>query len=63
MAWIGLHRHTETELHSPAAEFNHHELAVEDALDAHQRPKLERYGGLPRRPRGLPPHLRTPSTS
>ncbi|MFD9406983.1 magnesium and cobalt transport protein CorA [Streptomyces sp. NPDC059989] len=44
MAWIGLHRPTELELHSLAAEFNLHELAVEDALEAHQRPKLERYG-------------------
>ncbi|MET9882990.1 magnesium and cobalt transport protein CorA [Streptomyces sp. NPDC006430] len=44
MAWIGLHRPSETELHSLAAEFNLHELAVEDALEAHQRPKLERYG-------------------
>ncbi|MFD7630116.1 magnesium and cobalt transport protein CorA [Streptomyces sp. NPDC059851] len=44
MAWIGLHRPTETELLSLAAEFNLHELAVEDALEAHQRPKLERYG-------------------
>ncbi|MFD5622182.1 CorA family divalent cation transporter [Streptomyces yangpuensis] len=44
MAWIGLHRPTESELHSLAAEFNLHELAVEDALEAHQRPKLERYG-------------------
>ncbi|MFE6229191.1 MULTISPECIES: magnesium and cobalt transport protein CorA [unclassified Streptomyces] len=44
MAWIGLHRPTEEELHSLAAEFDLHELAVEDALEAHQRPKLERYG-------------------
>ncbi|GHE24868.1 magnesium and cobalt transport protein CorA [Streptomyces vinaceus] len=44
MAWIGLHRPTEPELHSLAGEFNLHELAVEDALEAHQRPKLERYG-------------------
>ncbi|MEU2393124.1 magnesium and cobalt transport protein CorA [Streptomyces sp. NPDC007369] len=44
MAWIGLHRPTETELLSLADEFNLHELAVEDALEAHQRPKLERYG-------------------
>ncbi|GHF79583.1 magnesium and cobalt transport protein CorA [Streptomyces filamentosus] len=44
MAWIGLHRPTEQELHSLAAEFDLHELAVEDALEAHQRPKLERYG-------------------
>lgn len=44
MAWIGLHRPSETELHSLAAEFDLHELAVEDAMEAHQRPKLERYG-------------------
>lgn len=44
MAWIGLHRPTEAELHSLAAEFNLHPLSVEDALEAHQRPKLERYG-------------------
>ncbi|WP_282695292.1 magnesium and cobalt transport protein CorA [Streptomyces sp. CC208A] len=44
MAWIGLHRPTEEELLSLAAEFDLHELAVEDALEAHQRPKLERYG-------------------
>ncbi|MGQ4388337.1 magnesium and cobalt transport protein CorA [Streptomyces sp. SAS_270] len=44
MAWIGLARPTESELHSLAAEFDLHPLAVEDALEAHQRPKLERYG-------------------
>ncbi|MFI7007545.1 magnesium and cobalt transport protein CorA [Streptomyces sp. NPDC050145] len=44
MAWIGLARPTEAELKSLAAEFDLHELAVEDALEAHQRPKLERYG-------------------
>ncbi|MER6911908.1 magnesium and cobalt transport protein CorA [Streptomyces sp. NPDC000594] len=44
MAWIGLHRPTSDELLSLAAEFDLHELAVEDALEAHQRPKLERYG-------------------
>ncbi|GAA3097036.1 magnesium and cobalt transport protein CorA [Streptomyces rectiviolaceus] len=44
MAWIGLARPTESELLSLAAEFDLHELAVEDALEAHQRPKLERYG-------------------
>ncbi|MFD8571840.1 magnesium and cobalt transport protein CorA [Streptomyces sp. NPDC059639] len=43
-AWIGLARPTEAELKSLAAEFDLHELAVEDALEAHQRPKLERYG-------------------
>ncbi|WP_328878338.1 magnesium and cobalt transport protein CorA [Streptomyces sp. NBC_00299] len=44
MAWIGLARPTETELLSLAAEFDLHPLAVEDAMEAHQRPKLERYG-------------------
>ncbi|MEU3614420.1 magnesium and cobalt transport protein CorA [Streptomyces sp. NPDC006872] len=44
MAWIGLARPTEGELHSLAAEFDLHPLAVEDAKEAHQRPKLERYG-------------------
>ncbi|MFD4629097.1 magnesium and cobalt transport protein CorA [Streptomyces sp. NPDC058284] len=44
MAWIGLARPTESELLSLAAEFDLHELAVEDAMEAHQRPKLERYG-------------------
>ncbi|MGW7412417.1 magnesium and cobalt transport protein CorA [Streptomyces sp. NPDC054863] len=44
MAWIGLHRPTEPELLSLAAEFDLHPLAIEDALEAHQRPKLERYG-------------------
>ncbi|MER5973223.1 magnesium and cobalt transport protein CorA [Streptomyces sp. NPDC002055] len=44
MAWIGLHRPTEAELLSLAEEFDLHPLAVEDALEAHQRPKLERYG-------------------
>ncbi|MEU1231089.1 magnesium and cobalt transport protein CorA [Streptomyces sp. NPDC005828] len=44
MAWIGLQRPTEEELLSLAAEFDLHELAVEDAMEAHQRPKLERYG-------------------
>jgi magnesium transporter len=44
MAWIGLARPTEDELHSLAAEFDLHPLAVEDAKEAHQRAKLERYG-------------------
>nr|WSY50526.1 magnesium and cobalt transport protein CorA [Streptomyces sp. NBC_00886] len=44
MAWIGLARPTERELLSLAEEFDLHPLAVEDAMEAHQRPKLERYG-------------------
>ncbi len=44
MAWIGLYRPGDDEIASVAAEFGLHELAVEDAVHAHQRPKLERYG-------------------
>ncbi len=44
MAWIGLYRPDEEEIRSVAREFDLHELAVEDAVTAHQRPKLERYG-------------------
>ncbi|MFJ8781188.1 magnesium and cobalt transport protein CorA [Streptomyces sp. NPDC102476] len=44
MAWIGLARPTESELLSLAGEFDLHPLSVEDAMEAHQRPKLERYG-------------------
>jgi len=41
--WIGLHEPTPDEFESVRREFNLHELAVEDAIKAHQRPKLERY--------------------
>jgi magnesium transporter len=44
LAWIGLYRPDEHELSSLADEFDLHPLAVEDAITAHQRPKLERYG-------------------
>jgi len=44
MAWIGLYRPTEAQLQSLATEFGLHELVIEDAVVAHQRPKLERYG-------------------
>ncbi|GAB2450417.1 magnesium transporter [Conyzicola lurida] len=44
MAWIGLYRPSIDELTSLAGQFGLHELAVEDAVLAHQRPKLERYG-------------------
>jgi magnesium transporter len=44
MAWIGLYKPTEEEFASVAGEFELHELAVEDAIRAHQRPKLDRYG-------------------
>ena len=42
--WIGLHEPTPEEFHAVAGEFELHELAVEDSIKAHQRPKLERYG-------------------
>src|SRR5215207_7385039 len=44
VAWIGLYRPTEEEFASVAGEFGLHPLAVEDAIRAHQRPKIERYG-------------------
>ncbi|MCA5893298.1 magnesium/cobalt transporter CorA [Isoptericola sp. NEAU-Y5] len=43
-AWIGLERPDEAELASLAREFDLHPLLVEDAIVAHQRPKIERYG-------------------
>jgi magnesium transporter len=44
MAWIGLYRPAAGQLLAAAEQFDLHELAVEDAIVAHQRPKLERYG-------------------
>lgn len=44
IAWVGLDRPTAEESAAVAREFDLHELAVEDAVDADQRPKLERYG-------------------
>ncbi|MDQ0778410.1 magnesium and cobalt transport protein CorA [Streptomyces aurantiacus] len=41
--WIGLYEPTEREFDLVTEEFGLHELAVEDALKAHQRPKLEVY--------------------
>ena len=46
MAWIGLYRPTADDIRAVASEFAVHPLAVEDAIAAHQRPKLERYGDL-----------------
>ena len=42
--WIGLQEPSAEEFESVAREFDLHELAVEDAVKAHQRPKLEVYG-------------------
>jgi magnesium transporter len=41
--WIGLHEPSEEVLTRVQQEFNLHELAVEDAHMAHQRPKVEQY--------------------
>ena len=41
--WIGLYEPTEEEFDAVRREFELHELAVEDAITAHQRPKLEVY--------------------
>ncbi len=42
--WIGLHEPDTELLREIQQEFGLHDLAIEDALSAHQRPKLERYG-------------------
>ncbi|ANS64502.1 metal-transport protein [Streptomyces lincolnensis] len=42
--WLGLHEPTEREFAGIADLFDLHPLAVEDAVEAHQRPKVERYG-------------------
>ncbi|MGW3623691.1 magnesium and cobalt transport protein CorA [Streptomyces sp. NPDC000880] len=41
--WIGLHEPSKTEFAGVAELFGLHPLAVEDAVVAHQRPKVERY--------------------
>jgi len=43
-AWVGLVEPTMQEFDAIRREFDLHELAVEDAVGAHQRPKLEIYG-------------------
>ncbi len=42
--WVGLVEPTKEEFEAVRREFELHELAVEDAINAHQRPKLEQYG-------------------
>ena len=42
--WVGLHEPSEELLTKLQEEFNLHDLAVEDAHNAHQRPKIESYG-------------------
>jgi magnesium transporter len=43
--WIGLYEPHENVLRLVQREFGLHDLAIEDALTAHQRPKLEQYDG------------------
>jgi magnesium transporter len=45
-AWIGMYEPTEEEFDSLRREFDLHPLAVEDAIHAHQRPKLEVFEGM-----------------
>ena len=42
--WVGLHDPSQEEFDDVARQFHLHELAVEDAIKAHQRAKLEIYG-------------------
>jgi magnesium transporter len=44
VVWIGLHEPGEELLRRVQRQFGLHELAIEDALHAHQRPKIEQYG-------------------
>jgi magnesium transporter len=44
--WIGLYEPSEEEFASLTREFDLHPLAVEDAISAHQRPKLDVYGDM-----------------
>jgi magnesium transporter len=44
MVWLGLYRPEPAELGELAEQYGLPELAVEDAIKAHQRPKFERYG-------------------
>ncbi|MEB4210246.1 magnesium/cobalt transporter CorA [Mycobacterium sp. 94-17] len=41
--WVGLHEPSEAQMQDVADVYGLHPLAVEDAVHAHQRPKLERY--------------------
>ena len=44
--WIGLFEPAADRVQGVAETFGLHELAVEDAVCAHQRPKLDRYGDM-----------------
>ena len=49
-AWIGLYRPSAEEFAEVARGFSLHELSVEDAVHAHQRPEIERERGGRGRP-------------
>ena len=42
--WVGFHEPTYSEMAAVTETFGLHELAVEDAVHAYQRPKMDRYG-------------------
>lgn len=44
--WVALRNATPKEIADMQREFSLHELAVEDALNGHQRPKVEEYGDV-----------------
>jgi magnesium transporter len=44
--WLGLHEPSEGEMAAIAHTYGLHELAVEDAVKAEQRPKLEQFGAV-----------------
>jgi magnesium transporter len=44
VVWIGLHEPSEELLRGVQRQLGLHDLAIEDALHAHQRPKIEQYG-------------------
>ena len=44
VVWIGLHEPDRSLLKSVQRQFQPHDLAIEDAAHAHQRPKIEQYG-------------------
>jgi magnesium transporter len=44
--WLGLAEPTESEFNMVVGELNFHPLAIEDAVNAKQRPKIEDYEGL-----------------
>lgn len=44
VVWIGMHEPDDALLERVAAQLHLHALAIEDALNAHQQPKVEQYG-------------------